>query len=399
MSEHRSFVAALALALAATSCGGGEDPGVSVDGPEGSPPSSVAGFAAPRALLLSGKSGFVESGGQVGFVIGSAIGAGRARQFFPPYTAPLAVAMPSGTVLYNALRADGRPEIRLADLASESDQLEVADAYSIAVDGSGRLAYVDVTSQADPLRDGGVVTVRSAKGDVPVAWSSGLDRFIVLAWARDRLLVRRARAGGEGGDVVVFDAPTRTRVLAAHSELLALSDDGGVALVGATVGDRSSYELRLVDVGSGATLAHLDSIAGEPLKPIVSATWTGGTIVASGTVRGGTVTAIVVLSAQKATSGWSLALERVAELGREVLVPDDVWLSSDRRAVFALAFPPQKSDGRGVPIVAPLRFVSCSVLDGRCTVEEMRETTDTQVARVRNPSRPGLSESVFSEAF
>ncbi|GIU85730.1 MAG: hypothetical protein KatS3mg009_0245 [Acidimicrobiia bacterium] len=80
-------------------------------------------------------------------------------------------------------------------------------------------------------------------------------------------------------------------------------------------------------------------------------------------------------------------------------MPDDVWLSSDRRAVFALAFPPQESDGRGLPIVAPLRFVSCSVLDGRCTVEEMRETTDTQVARVRNPSRPGLSESVFSEAF
>ncbi|GIU90851.1 MAG: hypothetical protein KatS3mg010_1950 [Acidimicrobiia bacterium] len=165
-------------------------------------------------------------------------------------------------------------------------------------------------------------------------------------------------------------------------------------------GDRSSYELRLVDVGSGATLAHLDSIAGEPLKPIVSATWTGGTIVASGTVRGGTVTAIIVLSAQKATSGWSLVLEHIAELGREVLVPDDVWLSSDRPGrVCARIRAPGERTGAVFRSSRRLRFVSCSVLDGRCTVEEMRETTDAQVARVRNPSRPGVSEAVFSEAF
>jgi len=398
-STRRMAVALLVgSAVAAAACEGGDEVAVSGKEPVSEATSPRSADAIPRAVLLSGGSGFIQAVGAGDFQVTASVAAGRARQLFPTYESPFAVAAPDGTVLYNAVGGDGRPEIRLADLAGDSDQLLVADAYSIAVDGSGRLAYVDSTRR-DPVREGGIVTVRAADGGAPVGWSDGPGRYVVLAWANDTLLVRRARVGDEGGDLIAFDAPGRMRVIGERTALLALNDDGRVAFVGVMSGDGSSYEMRLVDVASGATLATLDSIAGGPAKPIVSAQWQGDAIVASGAIERGTVSVILVLTAREVASQWKIGVERVAELPADVLVPDEVWLSSDGETAFGIALPPQRSDASGAPIPSPLRLVHCSLSDGACSVRDLGEMTDTQVGRVRNPTRPVPSSKVFSEAL
>ncbi|GIU99799.1 MAG: hypothetical protein KatS3mg014_1415 [Actinomycetota bacterium] len=111
-------------------------------------------------------------------------------------------------------------------------------------------------------------------------WTVAAARYVVVAWAGDRLLVYR-ESEGEWLDLLVLDGPGEVRVLAPGANLVALSPDGERVLV--SQGGLAS----VLEVATGRELAALDlehpSVGGEPLGQIAyGGSWVGGRVVAEG---------------------------------------------------------------------------------------------------------------------
>ena len=161
-----------------------------------------------------------------------------------------------GALLYNAWPGD-RPVIRLHDRTRATDRVIADGAYSIAWRSDGVLAYVKgVTPKVDleDIKDyaGHVVVQRGSRA--PAArWTSKPARYVVAAWARQRLLAYRIDR--KWPDLMVFAGSRGGRVLARSSALIALSPDGRRAFV-AGYGAEPPV-VRVVDVSEGKELARL----------------------------------------------------------------------------------------------------------------------------------------------
>jgi hypothetical protein len=282
---HRSFLSLFAVAALAVACGAREEP------------SKQSLSARPPAAYSTGSMAFGLDGG-------------AARLAAPPVTplagwlTPAGVPSADGRYLaYNTwkeLRSDdpalswadqgiepgdalATPSIRLYDGAGDRDEVLEDGAFSVAWRSDGALAYF---KGLEPDYRAGVpyvgkVVVRSSLEAEPQVWSTEPGRYIVAAWAGPMLVAYREHEG-EALDVVVFDGPSKMRVLAPGSTLVAVSPDGAKAFVerGPAHGRPS---VRILDVATGETLAALDLTKVDTSVGVVSyaGDWLDRRVVAS----------------------------------------------------------------------------------------------------------------------
>lgn len=192
--------------------------------------------------------------------------------------APAVVPDAAGArLLYNAWRGD-RPVIRVHELTTGRDE-ELDDGAAAGIwRADGALAYfkADAPVFDDPARYRGHVVVRGPESESAL-WTAEQDRYVVAAWARQRLLAYRI---GEGWpDLLVLDGPQRVRVLARESALVALSPDGRRALVFRR-GTRPVV-VSLLDLATGEEVAAA-RLPDEVEWLLESGSWTGEHAVASG---------------------------------------------------------------------------------------------------------------------
>lgn len=214
-------------------------------------------------------------------------------------------ALRSGELAYNAFRGQ-QPVIRVHDARAKRDTVIAEGAFSVAWRSDGRLAYFQGLRRRvhDLNRFAGHVFVRSG-GEAAVRWTSQPARYVAAAWGRKRLLAYRL-ARARLPDLLVFDGPRRLRVLAKASWLVALSPDGGRALVakhgsaGATVS--------VVDVATAQILGRLRldrttvPASPQPITDVASGgSWAGELVV------GTTNTGLIVLRVNAA----GIAVEQV----------------------------------------------------------------------------------------
>jgi hypothetical protein len=145
--------------------------------------------------------------------------------------APVAALDRSGrTLAYTSWRSR-RPVLRLRDLATGADRVLAAGAYSGVWRHDGALAYFEAAVPAVRIvrRYVGHIVVRRRPTSPPVRWTRSPGRYVVAAWAGDRLLAYGLRPGWP--DLLVLDGPGRARVLGRSTALVAVSPDGRHALV------------------------------------------------------------------------------------------------------------------------------------------------------------------------
>ncbi len=177
----------------------------------------------------------------------------------------------------------GAPSLRLLDLVTGEDSLLEEGAFSLAWRADGAVAFFkgeERDDHADWRYVGHVMVQRTVDG-LPAPWTSSAARYVVVAWARDRLLVYR-QSEGEWLDLLVLDGPGEIRMLAPGANLVALSPDGGRVLVS------QGGLARVLEVATGRELAALDleraSVGGgAPVGQIAyGGSWVGDRVVAEG---------------------------------------------------------------------------------------------------------------------
>jgi hypothetical protein len=191
--------------------------------------------------------------------------------------APAAAPDRSGRLLaYSSWRRRG-PVLRVRDLATGADRIVAAGAYSGVWRRDGALAYFQARVPFVRLvrRYVGHVVVRARPTSPAVRWTRSAARYVVAAWAGDRLVAYRVGAGWP--DLLVLDGPGRVRLLGRSMALVAVSPDGRQALV-ARYGSSPTL-VRVVSIADGAELSRLRA---RRLRWILeSGAWEGDRAVAS----------------------------------------------------------------------------------------------------------------------
>jgi hypothetical protein len=317
------------------------------------------------------------------------------------WLSPVGVPSPDqGSVLYNAWHeyaaldpsrtaseqgvnpghAVGSPSLRLYDLATGVDRLVEEGAFSAAWRRDGVVACFK--GQETDFRLGvpyvGHVLVRSRLEAAPTRWTGEVGRYVVVAWAGERLLVYRMLEG-ERLDVLVLEGPGRVQTVAQDAKIVAVSPQGDRILVaGSTLG-------RVLDLASGRELAALDLLVGgqpaghPPLGRLEhSGSWVGDLVVTESDLG------LVVLRVSAST----LSVERVVPVPRDRFpwgVAEPQFLDPAGRYVLFRASTPAPGAGDAEPRVVH-RYLTCDVRDLACAEGPLR--TERNLFVVRNPSRP-----------
>jgi hypothetical protein len=210
--------------------------------------------------------------------------AGALNSPFTTTLAPAAVPLAGdGRVFaYHAFRA-GRPVIRRYDADRRRDSVIAEGAFSIAWRRDGTHAYFKGLRPkvTDPGGHLGHVVVHERRDRRGVRWTSRPARYVVAAWAGERLIAYRLT--DVSADVLAFDGPRRARVLATNAFLVALSPDGRLAFTSQP--DSAGATVRLLDVATGSPTARLslgDSASTDSAEPttfVVGGSWVGDHVV------------------------------------------------------------------------------------------------------------------------
>jgi hypothetical protein len=213
--------------------------------------------------------------------------------------ATLVVASPDRShIAYHSWR-DRVPLLFVHDTVAGTDRLLARGAQTVAWGRDGRIAYFKADHARYDGRNGayiGRVMVQTLHG-TPVAWTRQSGGYLVLAWARDELLVavRSCYFPNCSGDpepgVYALSASGRLRPLRLAA-LASLSPDGRYAFgqyQRSPGQDSPSPLVRLVDVATGRILATLDltrgaraaGMHGQLPGALTSASWRGDEIVAT----------------------------------------------------------------------------------------------------------------------
>jgi hypothetical protein len=290
---------------------------------------------------------------------------------------PAAVPDPAGRRLaYNSWHGKG-PAIRVHDLRTGDDRVLDVGAYSVAWRGDGALAsFKSRHPEIDLRRErplGHVVVRRSATAR-PVRWTARPGRYVVAAWARDRLLVYRVQPGKAGWpDLLVFDGALRPRVLARDSGLVSVSPDGRHVFVSA-YGSAPAL-VRVLDVARGDEQARRTLAADQAEWVMESGSWEGDLVTA------------------KASPGVL-----VFGVGRAGIEVDQVLRFDGSEYPLGVFEPRSNPSGRRLALWAqraqeprqPLpqaAVLSCDRLTRRC-VEGPATSSGREPRLVYNPSRP-----------
>jgi hypothetical protein len=306
---------------------------------------------------------------------------------------PVAVTSPDGRlVAYNSWRelravddqksfsrqgiadgdALGTPSLRVNDERGRDFLLE-RGAYSAAWRRDGAIAFVrgvDPDFRAGRIYEGDVVVQPGVHGH-GVVWTSAPARYVVYAWAGDRLLFYRI-GEGETLQLLVADGPGKVRALAEGSAIAVSPDGTRVAVASA-----DSRSVRVLDVATGAEHGWLDLTTTSPQLAWVgySGSWTDDHVVAAANpglaifrVGADSIELEQVLSVDHAEFPVGLQEPRFAdEAGDELVATADV--------------PP----AAGQPGVS--YFLSCDRKTRTCKRGESAPARGWQ-RLVENPSRP-----------
>jgi hypothetical protein len=388
-TARSSLVVALVVSLGVAACGGA-DKSVRVSAraaPEATTPSSSAPNDVSLATFVSRSSGLTDTDGR------SVADLSSPGQMSSPTITPIAVPDPrdASVTYYNAL-VEGVPEIHVRD--KSGDQVFANHAFSIAVRADGAVAYSDLDRAAAGLEiPYGHIVVAAPDGEI-IRLMPESGQYTVLAWAGDLLLVGASINDSEALDIIAVDARGAARKLGTSAQLLALSPDGSLALLGGLTDDQ--FKLRLVDVATGDQVGAAVSRGPDgPLMPVVSATWSKDWLVLAGTVKGGSESALLRVSSAAASDGDFGAMDAFVLDPAKTTVPEDVWFSADGSSLYALAAPQVRTHD-GVTRRLPRVLVLCSLGEATCTYHDLTVYTDSQLGRVRSPSRPapvGLADN------
>jgi hypothetical protein len=169
------------------------------------------------------------------------------------------------------------PSLRVADDEGH-DFLVARGAYSAAWRTDGALAYVqgvEPSFRAGEIYDGRVYVRRGIHGPA-VEWTTEPARYVVYAWAGERLLLYRIGAG-ESLELLVADGPGRVRPFADGSAVAVSPDGTRVAVL-----SPDAASIRVLDVASGREQAWLDVTTSSPALRWIgySGSWTRDRVVA-----------------------------------------------------------------------------------------------------------------------
>ncbi len=169
----------------------------------------------------------------------------------------------------------GIPTVRIADLHSGEETALEPGSMSPTFRADGALAYVvgaEPTYRVN-MRYLGRVVVRETPSSEPVTWLDQPGRYVAYGWAGKRLVVYRI-SEGEHLEALVLDAPGKARLLADGAGVIALSPDGGQALV---VDSQPPARVWTVDLASGKEVASIDLAEAEAPDgtPIMWAAYSG----------------------------------------------------------------------------------------------------------------------------
>jgi hypothetical protein len=275
-----------------------------------------------------------------------------------------------GRIAYNSWQGQ-RPVVRVRD-AGGGDSVLAEGAHSPAWRQDGAIAYfqalkADLQQEAQAIRRyRGHVVVRASPDSSAVRWTTRADRYVVAAWAGQRLLVYRIREGWP--DLLVLDRSGRMRLLSSAAALVAVAPDGGRAFV--SMYGAEPAVVRVLDVARGRERARL-TLAGSPIEWVIeSGSWARGRVFATASVG----------------VGVFRVRERRIELAHVLRFPVDV------------VHEPQSTDGRrlvawgGLPsrpreAVARAAVFDCDSDTRRC-VRELAGSEAAPPRLVYNPSRP-----------
>lgn len=210
--------------------------------------------------------------------------AGRINTTFLGTLSPPALVDPADgrRLVYSSFRR-GAPAIRVRDIANDEERVLEDGAYSLAWRSDGALAYFKARrAQVTEIRRYvGHVVVRPALDAAPVRWTQESRRYVVAAWADERLLAYVIR-GRSFPDLLVFDGPGRVRTLVRRSALVALSPDAAYAFVAEYAA--SPPIVRVLALDDGDEVARL-VLEGDTAKGITfvleSGSWVGETVFAA----------------------------------------------------------------------------------------------------------------------
>ncbi len=274
----------------------------------------------------------------------------------------------------------GRPVVRVHDFGSGKDSVLDEGAYSLAWNRDGALAYFKGLKPRvrDPARYPGHVIVRRSVGAEPVRWTTEARRYIVSAWAGNRLIVHQLRQGWP--NLVVFDGPKRKRVLAEGAALVALSPDGARAFI--TKEPDPTPTVSVVDVANGREIetftfsGEVQPIGGQPINYVAdSGAWRGETVIAG--VTGG----LAVFGVREN----EIVLEKVLGVDPDAFPLGLTELKSDETGRYVVAMAELMQKPRAPATRTAL--MECDLVEQLCVLG--RSAPSFQPPRpVYNPSRP-----------
>jgi hypothetical protein len=171
----------------------------------------------------------------------------------------------------------GVPSLRVHDDQGK-DFLLARGAYSAAWRHDGAIAFVqgvDPAFRAGRVYSGQVVVLRGVHGR-EVAWTNDAARYVVYAWAGDRLVFYRIGLG-EKTELLVADGPGKIRPLADGTAIAVSPDATRIAVL-----SQDATDVRVLDVATGRELSWIDVTTATPsLKWVAySGSWVGDHIVA-----------------------------------------------------------------------------------------------------------------------
>jgi hypothetical protein len=364
---RRTVVGIVLTALAAGGCLHTGEKQVGDDGASASGRVRVDSVRALKAAYVSGNHlyGFTNAGQPRTL-------AGAVNTTLFARLSPAAVPDRVGRRLVYTSWRGRRPLLRLHDLDG-GDVVLAQGAYSAAWRRDGALAHFqalkpDLASLQAIRRYVGHVVVRRSPRAQPVRWTRAAGRYVVAAWARDRLLVYRVTRSWP--DLLVLDGRGRSRRLAKAGALVAVSPDGRRAFV-ASYGT-SPAALRVLTIADGREHARASF---RRLRWVVeSGSWSRDRVVA-------------------ATSA-GIAAFRAAETRIEL----EQVLAFDSRFSPALGEPQSDASGERVVTSAELEsrprqaipsavVVECNLAERRCAAGPKLPSAPGP-RLVYNPSRP-----------
>ena len=295
--------------------------------------------------------------------------------------APAAVPNPADdrVIAYGSFHK-GRPVLSGRDLAADTDSTLDEGASAAAWGRPGGVAYFKGTTPrvADPAHYRGHVVVRRSPESRAVRWTAEPGRYIVSAWAGERLVVHELTR--RWPRLLVLDGPGRRRVLAERATLVALSPDGTRAFVAKE--PRRAPAVAVVDVASGRELAsftfsgEVDPIRRQKIDFVAaSGAWAGDRVIAA--VTGGL--AVFRVTADR------VALEELLGVDPEAFPTGLSEPSSDQTGRYVVAGA-ELMQRPGAPATRT-SIMECDLVERRCVLGPSAPSF-LPPRHLYNPSRP-----------